>query len=51
MRTCIRDNEGNTIISNPSAARIYGYDTAVEIIGASALWYYKNPNKYARCIG
>ncbi len=38
------DNEGNIIMANPSAARIYGYDSPEEMIGTSALSYYKNPN-------
>ena len=38
------DNEGIIIMASPSAARIYGYDSFEEMIGTSALLYYKNPN-------
>ncbi len=38
------DIEGNIIMASPSAARIYGYDSPEEMIGTSALSYYKNPN-------
>ena len=38
------DNDGNIIMASPSAARIYGYDSPEEMIGTSALSYYKNPN-------
>ena len=38
------DNDGNIIMASPSAARIYGFDSPEEMIGTSALSYYKNPN-------
>ena len=38
------DNEGIIIMASPSAARIYGYDSPEEMIGTSALSYYKNTN-------
>ncbi len=38
------DKEGNIIMASPSAARIYGYDSPEEMIGTSALSYYRNPN-------
>ena len=31
-------------MASPSAARVYGYDSPEEMIGTSALSYYKNPN-------
>ena len=38
------DKEGNIIMASPSAARIYGFDSPEEMIGTSALSYYRNPN-------
>ena len=38
------DNNGIIIMASPSAARIYGFDSPEEMIGTSALSYYKNPN-------
>ncbi|MGB9200751.1 PAS domain-containing sensor histidine kinase [Methanobacterium sp.] len=38
------DKEGLIIMASPSAARVYGYDSPEEMIGTSALSYYKNPN-------
>ena len=38
------DNEGIIVMASPSAARIYGFDSPEEMIGTSALSYYKNPN-------
>ena len=38
------DNDGNIIMASPSAARIYGFDSPEDMIGTSALSYYKNPN-------
>ena len=37
------DKEGNIIMASPSAARMYGFDSPEEMIGTSALLYYKNP--------
>ncbi|MGB7969648.1 MAG: PAS domain S-box protein [Methanobacterium sp.] len=38
------DKEGLIVMASPSAARVYGYDSPEEMIGTSALSYYKNPN-------
>ena len=38
------DKEGIITMASPSAARIYGYESPEEMIGTSALTYYKNPN-------
>ncbi len=40
------DNDGNIIMASPSAARIYGFDSPEEMIGTSALSYYKNPHDW-----
>ncbi|MFY9637602.1 MAG: PAS domain S-box protein, partial [Methanobacterium sp.] len=37
------DKEGNIIMASPSAARMYGFNSPDEMIGTSALLYYKNP--------
>ncbi len=37
------DIEGNIIMASPSAARMYGFNSPEEMIGTSALSYYKNP--------
>ena len=38
------DNEGNIIMASPSAARMFRFDSPQEMIGKSALSFYKNPN-------
>ena len=38
------DKDGIIIMASPSAARIYGFNSPKEMIGTSALSYYKNPN-------
>ena len=37
------DKEGKIIMASPSAASIYGFNSTEEMIGTSALSYYKNP--------
>ncbi len=37
------DKDGNIIMASPSAARIYRFDSPEEMIGTSAISYYKNP--------
>ncbi len=45
------DKDGNIIMANPSAARIYGYDSPHDMIGTTALYYYKNPEDRAYVLG
>ena len=38
------DKEGNILMASPSAARMFRFDSPQEMIGKSALSFYKNPN-------
>jgi len=45
------DKDGRVVITSPSAARMYGYDSPQEIIGLHALSMYKNPEDRDYVIG